>query len=381
MAAGIEERHARSCRSVHARGRCDCEPSYRASVWDGQRQERHRYTTDSYTEAVQWRKDALVALRRGRKVQVRNATTFREAAAEWQRLAESGVVRTNKGDEFRPGALRAYEQHLRMRVLDRYGDESLVDLTRQDWQALVDDLLAEGFAPANVGATVAAVAAVYRFEVSRGRLKDNPARGLDLPTPDNNGTRFASKDEAAALLAAAPADERTVWATAMYAGLRCGELQALEAQAIRLDDGVIDVHYGWDRLQGRQGTKGRNRRRVPIASALREHLAAELLKTGRRGDQLVFGSTETSPFKASALQRRADEAWRAAKLERLTLHDCRHSYASLMIAAGVNAKALSTYMGHSSIQITMDRYGHLMPGNEEEAAGLLDTYLSRAVGQ
>jgi integrase len=49
-----------------------------------------------------------------------------------------------------------------------------------------------------------------------------------------------------------------------------------------------------------------------------------------------------------------------------------------MIAAGVNAKALSIYMGHSSIQITMDRYGHLMPGNEEEAAGLLDAYLARA---
>ena len=49
-----------------------------------------------------------------------------------------------------------------------------------------------------------------------------------------------------------------------------------------------------------------------------------------------------------------------------------------MIAAGVNAKALSTYMGHSSITITLDRYGHLMPGNEDEAAGLLDAYLARA---
>ena len=50
-----------------------------------------------------------------------------------------------------------------------------------------------------------------------------------------------------------------------------------------------------------------------------------------------------------------------------------------MIAAGVNAKALSTYMGHSSVTITLDRYGHLMPGNEEAAAGLLDTYLARSV--
>jgi integrase len=59
------------------------------------------------------------------------------------------------------------------------------------------------------------------------------------------------------------------------------------------------------------------------------------------------------------------------------LHEARHTFASLMIAAGVNAKALCTYMGHSSLTITYDRYGHLMPGNEGEAAALLDAYLVR----
>lgn len=49
-----------------------------------------------------------------------------------------------------------------------------------------------------------------------------------------------------------------------------------------------------------------------------------------------------------------------------------------MIAAGVNAKSLSTFMGHANISITLDRYGHLMPGSEDEAAGLLDDYLRRA---
>lgn len=52
----------------------------------------------------------------------------------------------------------------------------------------------------------------------------------------------------------------------------------------------------------------------------------------------------------------------------------------MMIAAGVNAKALSTYMGHTSVMTTYDLYGHLMPGNEAEAAGLLDAYLARASG-
>ena len=62
------------------------------------------------------------------------------------------------------------------------------------------------------------------------------------------------------------------------------------------------------------------------------------------------------------------------------LHECRHTCASIFIAAGVNAKALSTYLGHSSITITLDRYGHLMPGSEDEAVALVDAYLERSTG-
>ena len=76
--------------------------------------------------------------------------------------------------------------------------------------------------------------------------------------------------------------------------------------------------------------------------------------------------------------QRANEAWKAAKPERITLHECRRTFASPMIGARVNAKALSTYMGHAMIGITLDRYGHLMPGNEDEAAGMLDAYLAPA---
>jgi integrase len=75
------------------------------------------------------------------------------------------------------------------------------------------------------------------------------------------------------------------------------------------------------------------------------------------------------------LAERAQKAWAKAWLDPITPHECRHTFASLMISAGVNAKALSTYMGHANISITMDRYGHLMPGNESEATGLMDAYL------
>jgi integrase len=63
-------------------------------------------------------------------------------------------------------------------------------------------------------------------------------------------------------------------------------------------------------------------------------------------------------------------------LARITPHELRHSYAAMMIAAGVNAKALQSFMGHASITVTLDTYGNLMPGSEAEAAELVESYLT-----
>jgi integrase len=77
------------------------------------------------------------------------------------------------------------------------------------------------------------------------------------------------------------------------------------------------------------------------------------------------------------LMKRSLRVWQAAELDPIGLHEARHTCASILIAARVNVKAISTYLGHSSITITLDRYGHLMPGNEDEAATLVDAYLER----
>jgi integrase len=90
----------------------------------------------------------------------------------------------------------------------------------------------------------------------------------------------------------------------------------------------------------------------------------------------VFGSGPEEPLRTGSLRKRAKRLWEKRGLRPITLHECRHTYASLMIAAGVNFKALSEFMGHADIGITLDRYGHLLPGAGDEAAELLDAYLS-----
>ena len=86
----------------------------------------------------------------------------------------------------------------------------------------------------------------------------------------------------------------------------------------------------------------------------------------------LFGRDHDEPSVASAVHRRAERIWTRAGLDPVGLHECRHTYASLLIAAGVNIKAVQVVMGHASITITLDRYGHLLPGAEGDAAGLAD---------
>jgi integrase len=105
---------------------------------------------------------------------------------------------------------------------------------------------------------------------------------------------------------------------------------------------------------------------VPIPAILRDYLVEH--RHGRPGVMgNVFGRSDGQPFNGPTVAARAKAAWRRAGLTPITLHEARHTFASLMIAAGVNAKALATYMGHASVTITLDRYGHLMPCNEDEA--------------
>jgi integrase len=113
----------------------------------------------------------------------------------------------------------------------------------------------------------------------------------------------------------------------------------------------------------------KGKREVGIPKLLMPHLAGL-----DRTEGLVFGPTGKVPFNPAKLHERAYAAWDAAGIERITKHAARHTYASHMIAAGGNIRRISEWMGHASIQITLDRYGHLLPGDRDTVLDQLDAY-------
>ena len=374
MAQGITKRHSRRCKSQTG-GRCNCSPSYEAGVFAKHEGKKIRKMFASEAEAKAWRAEAQATMARG-ALRAPTPTTVRHGWDLWKAGAEGGTVRNRSGNPYKPSAIRSYEQSMRLRVLPLLGNTRATEVRRLDVQALVDELLADGHGASTIRCTVLPLRAIFRRALARGEIVVNPCDGLELPASSGRRERVADPTEAEALIAAAPSRDRAVWATALYAGLRRGELRALRAEDVDLAAGVIRVERGWDDKEGEIDLKtAAARRRVPIAVVLRDHLVDQRLTSRREGGELLFGRTPSDPFTPKVLQDRADDAWKDVGLARITPHECRHTFASLMIAAGVNAKALSTFMGHSTIGVTLDLYGHLMPGSEAEAADLLDTYL------
>jgi integrase len=373
---GITIRHGRSCPARQGK-RCRCAPTYQAQVWSARDGRRLSRSFPTLAAARTWRQDALVALRQG-KIRPSGSATLREVAGDWLDGAAAGAIRNRSGDRYKPSALRSYEIALRRRILPELGGAKVGDIRRADVQRLVNRMLKAELDASTIRNSLMPLRAIFRHLSAIDEIAVNPTSGVQVPAVRSKGYRIASPEEASRLIAAVPSGDRALWATAMYAGLRRGELQALDWADLDLAAGLIRVERAWDIKQGIVGPKSRSgRRTVPVPALLRDHLVEHRMAS-ERSEGLVFGRMPDKPFDPSTVIDRARRAWREAGLEPIGLHDCRHTFASLMIAAGVNAKALSAFMGHASITITLDRYGHLMPGSEDEAAGLMDAYLERA---
>jgi integrase len=394
---GIRLRHSRSC-TENAGGRCNCQPSAEAWVFDRRSGKKIRRTFSgpgALAAAKGWRADAEAARRRGKLI-APTKKTLEQAADEWLKgaLASPPTILNRSGRPYKPSVLRGYEHDLREYVLEDLGHLKLHDVRRGDLQALVDRLVGEGHSASKVRNVLNAVRVLFRHAVEREEVSVNPTSGLRLPNNVGKRERAASPQEAAELLAALPEDLRALYATAFYGGLRRGELRALRWEDVDLALGVIRVRRSYDDYAGEIEPKSaKGSRTVPLSALLRDYLVEHKARTGRDGSALVFGRTPADPFTPTHIRDRALSAW-ANENERRTeeaeeqgtkptllvaigLHEARHTFVSLMHNAGLSLERIGDYVGHASTYMT-DRYRHLLEGHEAEAARLLDEYLARA---
>jgi integrase len=260
------------------------------------------------------------------------------------------------------------------RVMGALGDRPAGEVTTQDVEALLASVAADGVSPRTVNKVREVVSSIYSFAIKKKMLSltENPAAAADKrEAPKPGPLAYYSAEEVEALARAMETgtegrqDGEAIRVSA-YAGLRLGELLALRWR---------DVDFAASRLTvGRAlsagvetSTKSRHVRQVPLP----DQAAAALDRLSRRENftdhgELVFCGPLGRTLDPSALRRRYRRAQAAAGLAPLRWHDLRHTYGSLLAAAGVDLVKIKTAMGHSNIATT-ERYLHARPASEQAA--------------
>jgi len=302
--------------------------------------------------------------------------------------------------------VRGYRADLDHYVLRELGGRRLADVTSEELQALVDRLNGQGLSGQKVRNVIVPLQALYRY--NRRRVPIDPTDGLDLPAGGKRRERAATPEEAAELLETLPEEDRPLWATAFYGGLRRGELRALrwrDVSGLFAEEPVtIRVEASWDDYAGAVDPKSlKGKRTVPVPEILRPFLEAHRTRgmsveaiTRDEGEAFVFGRTPSAPFTPTHIRKRAITAWTAENERRIKeakekdepppkllvpimLQECRHTYVSLMHAAGVPLERIGDHVGHSSTYMT-DRYRHLLEGQAAEDAARLDAFVNGRTG-
>jgi integrase len=377
MGSGIEVRHQQACASLGG-GRCNCQRGYRVRVWDPRERRVHVKTLRDKDGAEEWRDDVRRRVRSG-TMRAEASITVAQAAEALIAGLRRGSVLDRTGRPYKPATVRGYTRDLRSDVIPALGQLKLTDVRRRDVQGLVDELRSRHSA-STVRNKLNPLRVIFRRALRDELIAIDPTSELELPSVRMTRDRIATPEQAAVLIQALPACERPLWTVALYAGLRIGELRALRWSDVDLEENVVRVRRGWDDKEGVIDPKSdAGTRKVPLVGAIRLALLEQKLATGRDGEDLVFGRTAGLPFSRSTVRDRALRAWKQAALEPLTPHEARHCAVSYMIAAGLNPKQISTYIGHGDVRQTWNRYGHLMPGDEVSAAAQLDAFLARSV--
>ena len=333
-------------------------------------------------EAQRWLDGQKVAQDRGEWVDPNEGKVlFSDYAAEVQASRVHLAATTKARDE----------GYMRTLVLPHLGELRLSSIRPTNLRRMVATLTADGYAPATVRKAYQLAAMVLSRAVLDDKLARTPARGVDLPSTRGGGDSKQSKireplthHEAARLHEAIDPRYRVAVLLGAYAGLRAGEVFGLQVENLDLLRRRLRVAATLTNLSGAVSLgppkTEASRRTISISQALVDELAAHLAEYGPGPEGVVLSSPHGSWVRASSWRQRFwNPAVEAAGLQRpLRFHDLRHTHASWLIAEGAHAKAIQGRLGHSSIVVTMDTYGHLMPEIDEGLADVLDARMQDA---
>lgn len=327
-------------------------------------------TFDRRMDAERWLAGVTVSTARGEWV---DPMLGRMTFAEWTERWASTIV------DLRPSTVARDLGMVRTHLIPAFGPVPLAKLTTVDVAGWIAAQTSAGrLASATVRKAGQILAKIMKSAVDSGLIVRSPCTSVKLPTERSRDMRFLTPTELVGLVDAVDVHYRVLILTAAYAGLRWGELAGL--RVVRVDPlrRTLTVVEQLNELNGSvtfgPPKTAAGRRSVRLPAFLTEALAEQVAGRSEPGPAgLVFPAPIGGPMRRSNFRRRAWlPATRRAGLDGLRFHDLRHTAVALAIAQGGHAKAIQERMGHSSVVVTLDRYGHLFEGLDERIAEGLD---------
>jgi integrase len=282
---------------------------------------------------------------------------------------------------------RFYAMNLKEHIVPVIGSKSISGITRADCKAVMASCQVKDLRVASLLGIGRTLSSLLTHAVEDGHLEANPALRLGRYARRKDEPKFEvsplTRDEVKSLLKAAQEHHPGDYAMLLCAvrtGMRLGELAGLEWGDIQFGDRFIEVRR--NRTGGTVTTPKNGRpRRVDMSKTLTKELEALLVR--RKVEKLkngwkelpahVFRSPDGGPVDGDNFRRRVFiKAVEKAGLRHVRFHDLRHTFASLLIQDGQSLAYVRDQLGHSSIQITADIYGHLVPGANRSAVDRLD---------
>jgi integrase len=340
---------------------------------------RHNKTFATRREAQAWLNRTVIEVKDGLHTPPADSITVTEAGELW--LAQGKT----EGLEY--GTLKQYEQHLRLHIVPFIGRVKLAHLSPAHVQRLRDKLIAEGRSRDMAGRVVGSLGALLSSAMSYGKVSRNVVhdasrlrRGRDRRLEGRHekklevGVDIPTKDEIRAMISAAEGRWRPLIITTVFTGLRASELRGLTWNDVDLTAETLTIRQRADHW----GTIGSpksaaSKRTVPLAPIVVNTLKEWRLACPKGERDLVFPNTIGNVeqhriirrFGIGPLQAKAGITTDRRR-PKYGLHSLRHAAASLFIEEGWSAKRVQAVMGHSSIQMTFNVYGHLFPSPDDD---------------
>jgi integrase len=289
--------------------------------------------------------------------------------------------------EFTEGWLERYAQRVRPATLASCRDSLRRLAVFEGWQLdairgaeVEDHVFAVGRqAPRAAELMLDTLKMILRSAKERGQMIDDAILRVRPPRRERSEMRFLDWSEAERLASETVEPYGNLVRFACLTGLRQGELFALRERAFDLPRRMLVVEAG-----AREGklvpTKTvAGRRRIRLSGEALRLLHEQLLARTSNELGLVFPTpTGTVWRKDNFMARIFRPAVRRADLAPLRFHDLRHTYAALMVAAGAHPKLLQAQLGHTSINVTLNTYGHLFPDAFTDVGEALDRLVRAA---